>query len=152
MPPAHTNNRKCIVICWGNDLRGDDAAGHHVAEALAATHRAGVDVVHCHQLVPELAEDIATASRVVFVDAYAAGANAPLRVEHVSAAHATHALGHHADPHALLQMVLDLYGTAPEAWLFGIPAFHFDIGRAISAPTAERIHEAVERIEELLPA
>jgi hydrogenase maturation protease len=144
-----SNNWKMLVIGWGNDLRGDDGAGVCAARAVADAHLPGVSVLQAHQLTPDLAEDIAGAGCVVFVDAYAAAADAPLRVEHISSAPKDHAIGHHGDPSLLLQLVIDLYGTVPDAWLIGIPAFNFQPGETLSPRTAFRTNEAVERIGKL---
>ena len=58
-----------LVIGYGNTLRRDDGVGPHVAEAIAALALPGVEALVCPLLTPELAEAIARARRVVFVDA-----------------------------------------------------------------------------------
>lgn len=66
---------KAIIVGFGNTLRGDDGLGQAVAAVLAAAPPEGADVLACHQLTPELAEQLAAAALAVFVDA-AAGAPA----------------------------------------------------------------------------
>ena len=64
--------RQALVIGYGNTLRGDDAVGQVVARALAGEAAIeGVEVIACHQLMPELAECIDAADLVVFIDAAA---------------------------------------------------------------------------------
>jgi Ni,Fe-hydrogenase maturation factor len=59
-----------LVVGYGNSLRGDDGAGWHAAARLAADPRlTGARVLARHQLTPELAAEVATASLVVLVDA-----------------------------------------------------------------------------------
>lgn len=71
-----------LVIGYGNDLRGDDAAGLRAASLLAEQYRDH----HHHRRTPapELAADIAMADRVVFLDAYPAKhKGASLHVERI---------------------------------------------------------------------
>jgi hydrogenase maturation protease len=61
---------RVLIIGFGNPLRGDDGFGWHAAQRLC--ERLGspdVQVIACHQLTPELAEDIGAAERVLFIDA-----------------------------------------------------------------------------------
>ncbi|MCE9614347.1 MAG: hydrogenase maturation protease [Lentisphaerae bacterium] len=142
-----------LVIGWGNVLRGDDAAGRRVAEAVAAWTRHDVTALPVHQLTPELADTLADARRVVFVDAYAAaGTGAPVRVEHLTAAPVGPGgtVGHHGDPAHLLQLAGQLYGNVPDAWLIGIPAFNFALGETLSPETARGVADAMQQVERLL--
>jgi hypothetical protein len=60
---------KVLVIGFGNDLCGEDAAGRMVAKQIARWNHPRVEAVSVHQLGPEFAKDIAEASMVIFVDA-----------------------------------------------------------------------------------
>lgn len=137
-----------LVIGYGNDLRSDDGAGIHAATRLAE-QSAQPRVIMARQLTPDLAEDIATAAQVVFVDAYAAlEHDAQLRIDKISGddSHNSSALGHHGDPEELMQLADQLFGKTPDAWVVGIPAFSFDAGETISPETLHRIDEAVALI------
>lgn len=141
-----------LVIGYGNDLRGDDAAGIRAA-ALIASQSSPPHVIITQQLTPDLAADIARAGRVVFVDAYEAKEDgAKLRVEKVvpskEAAASPPEWGHHSDPASLVDLAGRLFGAAPDAWIVGIPAFCFDAGDTLSAGTLNWIDEAVALIEE----
>ena len=59
---------KVLVIGYGNTLRGDDAAGVKAAE-LISRHHPEFEYIYLHQLVPELAEQIAERDFVFFIDA-----------------------------------------------------------------------------------
>lgn len=138
-----------LVIGYGNDLRGDDAAGVCAASRLAEDS-SGHRTIVTQQLTPDLAADIAQAERVVFVDAYpAADHAAPLRVEKVPVDGGTRAspLAHRSDPAGLLGLARQLFGAVPEAWVVGIPAFCFEAGEAMSPRTAHWVDEAVALIE-----
>jgi hydrogenase maturation protease len=56
-----------LLIAIGNTLRRDDGAGHRVLELLELPE--GVQALRCHQLMPELSEDIGPADVVAFIDA-----------------------------------------------------------------------------------
>ncbi len=144
MPPLH----ETLVIGYGNDLRSDDGAGIRAA-TMIATQSPQSRVIIAHQLTPDLADDIATAAHVVFVDAYEAQeAGAKLRVEKISTTDAGNAsvIGHHGDPAGLIQLADQLFGTVPDAWIVGIPAFSLDAGETISTETLHMIDEAVALI------
>jgi hydrogenase maturation protease len=67
---------RAIVCGYGNPSRQDDGAGHVLAPMIAAwLEERGADVrLECaHQLLPELAEDLADADLAVFVDASVSG-------------------------------------------------------------------------------
>ena len=132
-----------LIIGYGNDLRSDDGAGIRAATMIAARDLA-VRVITCQQLTPELADDIAAAAQVVFIDAYAADERgARLRIERIGDGDMSRAQGHRGDPAALLDLARRLNGRVPEAWVVGIPAYCFDAGEVISRATAQRIDEVV---------
>ena len=143
LPPAE------LVIGYGNTLRSDDGAGVIVATRVAEQSpewRKSPEVIVTRQLTPDLAESIASAAQVVFVDAYAADQrDAGLRIERLSNGdtQAASALDHHADPAALLGLADRVFGKQPDAWVVGIPAFNFDIGESVSPATLRCIDEAV---------
>ncbi|CAK6698908.1 hypothetical protein [Synechococcus sp. CBW1107] len=68
-----------LVIGIGNPLRQDDGVGRWLVEDLEQDSRAQEFLVQlelrpCHQLLPELAADLARSERVLFVDAWVADA------------------------------------------------------------------------------
>jgi len=62
------------VVGVGNELRGEDGAGPHVALAIQQSRLRGVRVLITQQLAPELAESVSQAEEVIFVDAVVGGA------------------------------------------------------------------------------
>lgn len=130
MGPAVTDSSTLLVIGYGNRLRGDDALGPLVAEAVAAWCAPGVEVLVTHQLTPDLAETLARARGVVFVDASMDVATVSIRpLEPIVP---SVAMGHAIEPGVLLGWAIQAFGHAPPAWLLRIPATTFELGAALS--------------------
>ena len=106
-----------LVIGYGNPLRGDDAVGQVVADAIAEDPRfAGVTVLTVHQLAPEIADDVAGASRLVIIDARDDGTPAgTVHVEDVLAEAGAPSLTHHVSAGTVLALATALHGRAPLA-------------------------------------
>ena len=131
-----------IVIGIGNEMRGDDGIGPCVVDAISV--RSGLETMTVHQLVPELAEKIQCAQRVLFVDASLAGDDMRLtRIE--PSPH--RGLGHACTPAALLGWTKLAFAQAPESWLLSIPGSSFELGDGPSLQMAAQIPEALKRIE-----
>jgi Ni,Fe-hydrogenase maturation factor len=71
----------CLVIGYGNDLRGDDGAGPRVAELVRGWRLPGLTAIAVRQLTPELAEPLASAEFALFVDARPPDGTEDVRVE-----------------------------------------------------------------------
>jgi hydrogenase maturation protease len=134
-----------LVIGYGNALRRDDAAGLHVARAVAA-RGTGVAVMECAQLVPELAEPIAGAGRVVFVDAVLGRAVESRLLGPIAPA----LLSHVTDPRALLVLAAQVFGRRPPAWIVTVPAFDTGIGEGLSPETAAVLDGAIAAVLDLI--
>lgn len=139
---------RLLVIGYGNELRCDDGVGPWVARRVAAWERAGLQALAVHQLLPELAEVLVGAERVVFVDAgpTAEEATALSRLEPEGVAVR---LGHASSPRELLALTQTLYGKQPEAWLLAISAPDLAFGEGLSAAASCGMDEALRHIERL---
>jgi len=136
---ARDENRRTLLIGIGNDLRGDDGAGPAVAAAVAR-RLPHVETREVHQLVPELADEVAQADVVVFVDASTAVDCVTVRdvAPQPGAGHS-----HVATPATILALCRDAYGKAPAAaWQIEVPASCFDLGAGLSAETRRGVDEA----------
>jgi hydrogenase maturation protease len=150
LTPKTQNPKLAIVIGYGNDLRGDDAAGPLVAAAVAAWELPGVRALAVHQLMPELAEAIAAADLAIFVDACADCEPADIDVRRIEPGNVDTALGHTGDPRALLALAMSIYGRCPPAWSIDVPARNFAFGAGLSPSTARGVVAALEPIRSLL--
>jgi hydrogenase maturation protease len=131
-----------LVIGYGNELRRDDGAGPRVARAVAAWGAPDVLALARHQLTPELAEALAGADVVFFVDA-AAGADTGVRVRPVRPDARQPALGHTSSPAELLALALALYGGRPRAWLVTVPAPDLGFGEGLSPAASRGVDDAL---------
>jgi hydrogenase maturation protease len=124
-----------LVIGYGNTLRGDDRVGYQVAETVAEWQLPQVRSIAVHQLLPELATDIAEVEIVVFVDAVVAiDSPAPnIMIAPLIAGGDENFSTHIITPQLLLGMTQRLYGATPVAYLLTIPAIDFTLGANLSS-------------------
>ena len=135
-----------VVLAIGNTLRGDDGVAAHVADLLGA--RSGLDVRRVHQLTPELAEEIAHATAVVFVDADAGVAEA--RLERLAPAPKRSAFTHTVSPGELVLLAEKLYGFQGAAYMCHVPAENFTECDSLSAVAEEGARAAAQCVLALL--
>lgn len=135
-----------VVLAIGNTLRGDDGVAAHVADLLGAC--AGVDVRRVHQLTPELAEEVARARAVIFVDADPHVAAA--RVERLTPAPRSATLTHSVTPGELVMLAERLYGFQGTGYLCHVPAENFGAGESLSEVAEAGARVAAECLRRLL--
>jgi len=103
--------------------------------------------ISCHQLTPELAEAIAVADRVVFVDATLdLPAGTPPRVERLEPDESLRGIGHALHPAGLLDLARTLCGRAPAAWLIAIPVASMELGEPLSPAAQAGVAFALDQI------
>lgn len=138
---------RALVVGYGNSLRGDDAAGPLVAEAIEALDLDGVEVLVCHQLTPEISEKVASMHQVIFIDAEEGQRSAEVR--EIFAGTEPPTFGHVIDPGAILAMSRDLFGRSPRAWLVTVRAHSFELGASPSPDCAAGMVMAIETVKRL---
>jgi len=141
---------RVLILACGNPLRGDDAAGWRIAEAVRERlSSAEVEVVACQQLTPELAERVSCAETVLFVDASATAEPGSVSLEPVAAARVAAAtLTHHLDPATLLGLAHLLYNRAPRrAFVLLLGGQSFSLAEELSEPVRHALPEAIKKIE-----
>jgi Ni,Fe-hydrogenase maturation factor len=105
-------------------------------------------VIVVHQLLPELADELAVGQRVVFVDAAASTALVAARV--IEPASRESCLGHACDPASLLGLTAALHSVCPRAWLVTVPAHDLGHGEGLSKETESAAEATVLLIERLV--
>ncbi|MDJ0751932.1 MAG: hydrogenase maturation protease [Ardenticatenaceae bacterium] len=140
------------VIGIGNPLRGDDGVGWVVADRLRSEPKmAGVKIVTCHQLLPEMAADLNQVETVIFVDAAAGGAAGETAVSLVKEDNTELVSTHHLSPAALLAYTELLYGQLPTAYLVTVGGASFDLGESLSPEVAAQLPTVLQAVKKLLP-
>ncbi|HSB14030.1 MAG TPA: hydrogenase maturation protease [Bryobacteraceae bacterium] len=119
-----------FLIAVGNTLRRDDGVAHRVLELLKPP--AGVVVRSCHQLTPEMAEEIASADTVIIIDADVAPGEP--RLEKVEE-RPDNPLTHVVRPAELVALSRRLFSFRGEAWLCRVPGIDFGQGSGLSPAT-----------------
>ena len=138
-----------LLIAYGNSLRRDDGAGLIMADRLLKVWKTPGRCIKAHQLLPEMAEDIAQedVSVVLFVDTRDASGEKGdriVQVRPIAIDEASPSLGHQLDPAALLTYVGLLYGRQPAGWLITAPGVDFGHGEGLSHIAQEAIDSAVD--------
>lgn len=139
-----------LLIGYGNTLRGDDALGPHIAERVQQQGWAGVRVLVCPQLLPELAEELtAPVECVVFVDA-AVGQAEAVRVVALSDSADSPALSHTLSPGGLLALARGLGGPVPRAFWVTVAGENFQMGEGLSRAAERNAQRALMEIRNLI--
>ncbi len=145
---------KCLVLACGNPLRGDDGVGILLArfvEEWAAERRSDVKVIARMQWTPELAEDIAAAESVIFIDCAIDVAAGSIHVREVESGADAPPATHHLQPYELLAMTRDLFNRTPKrAMLFTVGAASVEMGEGLSAEVEAALPEARFKLEKAL--
>lgn len=152
-----SNPWKCLIVGYGNTLRGDDGLGPLVAREVQDRLTMAADVRIEHQLSPELAEDLAAADVVLFLDACPSQVSSTVSVRDVAPLpFSREAMAHTAGPEQLLGLAQALYGRCPEAYVVALPAYDFGLHAGLSAAARTSAREGVDTVlgllERLAPA
>lgn len=143
---------RCLILACGNTLREDDGVGPWLA--LWAEERfapaPSVRVISSQQWTPELAEEVARAQSVLFIDCSIDSPPGSVRLRPVEPAPFAEGLGtHHLGAAELLALTRDLYASLPRAaYLLTIGAGSTGLGEVLSAPVQAALPEACRLIEE----
>jgi hydrogenase maturation protease len=141
----------CLILACGNTLRGDDGVGPWLADWAAERFAAEppVRVISRHQWTPDLAEDIASAESVVFVDCAVRVPPGAVRVVRVVPARADGGLAtHHAGAAELLALSEELYASLPRnALLLTVGAGSTEMGEGFSKSVNDALPEACKTLE-----
>jgi hydrogenase maturation protease len=143
-PPPLLPGDRVLLIGVGNELRGDDGVGPHVARAVRGAVPWRILIVH--GLTPELADDLAGCDVALVVDAHAdPSLDRPAWTIHPPPGDAVPrgAFGHALDVPSLLALTQLLHGRAPTCGTLALPARSFELGQTFSPLTARAAEEAV---------
>ncbi len=141
---------RVLIIAYGNPLRRDDSLAWRTAEQLSQLDLPrDVEILTCHQLTPEQAFPISSASRVIFIDAASTGAPGQLVSVPLKPQPEFSLSTHQCSPAAILSLALKLYGVSPEAVLISVAGECFEFGEALSSKVMETLPRVLALVEEL---
>ena len=150
-----------LIIVFGNVYRRDDGVGY--ATLNAVRERLGrpplevdddgfddlgheVDTILLHQLVPELAENVAPYDRVIFVDAHVGHVPDLIYEEELDVCYRSATVTHTLHPCSVLALCEQLHGHAPQGILLSIRGYDYEFGEGLSDETAALVPQAADRI------
>jgi hydrogenase maturation protease len=136
-----------LLVAIGNTLRRDDGAAHRVLELLELP--AEVEAISCHQLTPELSEEIGSVDTVVFIDADVNPGLAQL--EPIESGACLNPLGgHFLRPQELLAIAQRLFAFQGKALLCHVPGEDFGEGEGLSPVAEANAHVAAKLVQRLI--
>jgi hydrogenase maturation protease len=143
-----------LIIGYGNRMRTDDAVGAEAADRLAESYRDDprVRVMSSHQLMPEMASDIAEAEFLLLLDADAGGVPGAITKTVVTARADECSFTHNCTPAALLFAARSLYGHTPKAVSLTLAAASFDVGMGLSPTASRRLPDFLEAARQIVSA
>src|SRR5436309_1781985 len=143
---------KLLIIGIGNPLRGDDGLGWHAVSLLRDMLASeGINTLVCHQLTPELAESIASAERVIFIDAAIGRPAGEIKLNKLSREMLSPSSSSHAsDPARLIAYTAALYGRAPQTFTLSVTGESYGYGESLSRPLQSSLPAILGLTESLL--
>jgi hydrogenase maturation protease len=142
---------RCLVLACGSTLREDDGIGPWLAEWAEERFASdgNVRVVSRQQWTPELAEDVAHADSVIFIDCAANAEPGSLHLVPVAPGVESPGIAtHHFGASELLSLGKELYGAVPRiSLLLTIGAGSLELREGFSASVQAAIPEACRLIE-----
>ena len=142
---------RCLILACGNTLRSDDGVGPWLAAWAEQRFEPvpAVRVLSRQQWTPDLAEDVALAESVVFIDSSVESSPGEVRIRPVEPAAAGPGLAsHHISAPELLALSQELYDSVPlEALLLTVGAGSTELGETFSKSVSDALPEACNALE-----
>ena len=143
-----------LIIGYGNERCGDDAAGPWVAAAVADWKLPTVKALAVPQLTPELSAELVKTNYVMFVDACGHKGIRTVQIDPIvaydlqtsSMAFAAHSY----DPLALLNLTQRIYNRHPQAWLLQVPIESCNLDSGLSSKAHQGCDHALRAIQQFL--
>jgi len=148
---VHFHRTRCLILACGNTLRSDDGIGPWLAQW--AEDKFGnnpeVRVIARQQWTPDLAEEIAGAEALLFIDCSVASTPGSVAIVGVQPSAPAQGLAtHHQGAPELLALARELYNSLPRsAFLLTIGAGSTELGEEFSEPVLDAIPQACSLVE-----
>jgi hydrogenase maturation protease len=145
------SSMRCLILACGNTLRGDDGVGPWLAAWAEEqfSPEPSVRVVSRQQWTPDLAEDIAHAEAVVFVDCAVDSAPGTVRVVRIKSVRPDAGLAtHHVGASELLALSEELYSSLPRnALLLTVGASSTELGEEFTTIVKDALSQACKMLQ-----
>jgi hydrogenase maturation protease len=142
---------RCLILACGNTLRSDDGVGPWLAAWAEERFKPvpAVRVLSRQQWTPDLAEDVAQADSVFFIDGSVGSSPGEVRIHSVEPAPPGPGLAsHHIGAAELLALSRELYDSLPrEALLLTVGAGSTALGEMFSQSVNDALPEACNALE-----
>jgi hydrogenase maturation protease len=140
---AHDPN-ELVILGIGNDSRGDDGLGWAFLDVLEGDPEIRARLIHCYQLQPEDAAEIAQARWAIFVDASKKVLDEGFLWESGVPDRQPEVHSHWLPPSAVLGLCYDLGTTCPEAYVLSIYGEQWELGQGLSPGAQKRLDAALQ--------
>jgi hydrogenase maturation protease len=141
-----------LILACGNTLCNDDGFGPWLAQWAEDRFQdnAEVQIISRHQWTPELAEEVAQAQSVLFIDCSVESVPGVVRLRPVEPAPDMQSIGtHQVDAAELLAMALYYYNSLPaRALQLTVGAGSTELGEEFSPAVTAALPEACRLLEE----
>ena len=139
------NNKRILVIGYGNPGRLDDGLGPALAEKLQNEDLPGVTLEADYQLTVEDAHLLLNHDVCVFADADVAGPE-PFHFHRIAATpNLINFTSHSAEPGQILGLAKELFDKEIEAYVLGIRGYEFnEFGEQLSPKAQRNLEKACE--------
>ena len=133
-------------------MRTDDGLGWHAAEYLRGHLASGqARVIAAHQLAPEMAQAVADASVVIFIDAEQGATPGRVTARPVlPRAEAPRTFSHDLSPAALVACARLLFRKTPPAHLVTVSAQEFRPGETLTRKVADAVPDVAKEVQRIL--
>ena len=143
-------NKKILLIGFGNPARADDGLGPAVAESIETKNLPDVTVEADYQLTVEDSAQIAEYDIVIFTDA-SANCPEPFSLEPLNARQEGSFSSHSVEPAQVMTLAENLFNSKAKAFMLGIRGYEFDrFGAGLSEKAKNNMKKAVDFVVDLL--
>lgn len=155
-------NKKTLILGFGNPDRGDDGVAWHILSKIARHFNKAlseeqiecclvelndrVDMWFNLQLIPEITEQLAQYPQAIFVDAHTTDYEDDFRVVDLKPEFQNSPFTHHLTPSSCLSLTQSIYGKYPSAQLISVKGFSFEFTNQLSQKTFTLANQAVKLI------
>src|SRR4030042_264457 len=144
------DNKKILLIGFGNPARADDGLGPALAEIIESKNIPAVTVEADYQLAIEDSSQIAENDIVIFADA-SANCGEPFSFEPLTARESGSFSSHSVEPAEVMALAENLFGSKASGFILAIRGYEFDqFGASLTEKAKANLRKAVVFVEKIL--